>query len=625
MTERQRPRVLPETDAKEEPIVYGDDAVIGRALRISLVGALAIGAIATTVWLLLPGPPPPKPTPETKVTGPAEAPPRPAPTEAVLPTFTRVTESAGVDFVRTDGADGRKLLPETMGGGVAIADFNGDGTLDLALVDGDAWPDAPEGSVRGQGVVMYMNDGALRFIRAADPVLATPGSFMGLTTADIDADGRVDLLVTGVHGVRLYRNITESGSGVRFEDITAKSGLAVDRGWSTSAGFADFDGDGDLDLLLPHYVEWSPEIDARVDYRLAGVGRAYGPPNGFPGTRVSYYEQVSPLAFVDKSVERGLDVRAQATNAPVAKSLGLAIVDIDDDGDLDALIANDQVRKFVFVNDGTGRFQERGVETGFAYDRVGAVTGAMGIDAARIRNDGATQVAIGNFANEPSGLYATPSGSIRFTDDAIVEGVSAATRPFLTFGLLFADLNLDGKLDFVQANGHIEDQIERAQKNQSYRQRAQAFVQADGLREVPPDASGDLALPLVGRGMAWGDLDGDGDLDLVIAQSKGPPSVLRNDVARSPDRSWVGIALRQPGTANIDAIGATVTVDTDAGAQQRVIMPVRSYLSAVPAEAWFGVPAGNEPVQVTVRWPDGTVQKHSVLRGKRSTLVRDKE
>jgi hypothetical protein len=625
----------------EEPIVYGDDGVIGRALWISAGLALAGGAAAGLVWLLWPGPPPVTAVPAAVVTGPAVAVSHAAPPERRVP-FTDVTRSAGVTWARTDGADGRKLLPETMGGGVAIADFDGDGRPDLAFADGDAWPDAPVGTPRGEGVVVYLNrtnpptaaaeapepgGSPMRFERADAPELAAPGPLMGLSAADVDGDGRVDLLVTGVHGVRMYRNITRPGEPVRFEDITKASGLDADTGWSTSAGFADVDGDGDLDLVLLHYVDWSPEIDARVDYRLAGVGRAYGPPTGFPGTQVSVYEQVSPLVFEDRSEERGVLAWTPGTRVPVAKGLGLALEDLDGDGDVDILVANDKVRKFLLVNDGSGHFVERGIECGFAFDRVGVATGAMGIDVARLRPGSGPSVAVGNFANEPSGLYAAPPGTLRFTDDAIVEGISAATRPFLTFGLGFMDLDLDGRPDFVQANGHIEEEIARAQANQAYRQRTQVFLNAgDGshgaLVELPPSAMGDLAEPLIGRGLAWADLDGDGDVDLVVGQSKGPPAIFRNDLPADPARSWVTIALEDPGSPNRQGIGAVVGIPGPGGVLPQTVMPVRSYLSSVPAQVHVGVPPGSDPVVVSVRWPDGVVEEHRVPRGARTTLVR---
>ncbi len=617
--------IQPGQQPEDEPIVYGDDAVIGRALRISLVGVVTLGAVGAAVWLLWPAPQVKPAVPPATVTGPAKvnAPVAPA---ALSAPFTRMEEGTGVDMVRTDGADGRKLLPETMGGGVAIADFNQDGLLDLAFADGAAWSDAPAGTPAGHGIQIYLNEGGWKFHPLHDPALAQPRQYMGLTAADVDGDGRTDLLVTSVGALRLLRNVPGPDGAPTFQDITAQAGLAGDDGWSTSAGFADLDKDGDLDLVVLHYVKWSPEIDAKVDYRLAGVGRAYGPPTGFPGAQLRVYEQVAPMQFKDATEARGLVVNAPGTTTPAGKALGLLVADLDNDGDLDLAVANDRVRKFLYRNDGAGHFEECGMDCGFAFDRNGAVTGAMGIDLAYLRADGAPFVAVGNFANEPTGLYSAPAGTLRFADDAIVEGISASTRPFLTFGLLMADFNLDGRPDMVQANGHIEDQIARAQEHQSYLQRTQYFAgqgkagKTGALAEVPAAATGALAQPLVGRGAAWGDLDNDGDLDLVVAQAKGPPALFRNDVQHTQD--WVGIELQQPGTANVQALGARVEAPGPDGPQWQVIMPVRSYLSSVPPQAWFGVPAGTGPVEITVTWPDGTREKHSVLRGKRSTLVR---
>ncbi len=245
-------------------------------------------------------------------------------------------------------------------------------------------------------------------------------------------------------------------------------------------------------------------------------------------------------AFIDRTVDAGFDVRNAATGEPMAKALGLLVQDLDGDGDLDVFVANDTVANLLFVNAGDGTFREMGAAAGVAFDRSGAATGAMGVDLARLEDAGGERraIAVGNFANEPTSLYASaPSraGSTpRFTDDAIPLGISAATRPALTFGVVWADLDGDGVEELVSANGHLEEAIARFQASQTYRQSAQVFafeVGATGgrLREVPPEALGDLVTPVVGRGLAWGDLDLDGDLDLVLTQIAGAPLVLFNE------------------------------------------------------------------------------------------------
>jgi hypothetical protein len=394
-------------------------------------------------------------------------------------------------------------------------------------------------------------------------------------------------------------------------------------GWTTAAGFADFDADGDLDVVLGRYVEWSAEIDFSVGYTLTGIGRAYGAPNGFRGTDVAFLEQVAPMRFEDRSEERGFVARNRATGEPLSKSLGFVIADVDTDGDLDVFVANDTVQNLLFVNDGRGRFAERGIESGIAFDRNGAATGAMGCDASHLRNDRAVAIAVGNFANEPASLFVT-SGDGRFSDDAIVDGISAATRRALSFGVVFIDLDADGREDLVLANGHIEPRIAEVQASQSWAQAAQVFrnIGESGGRtfsEVPAAGLGALAHPLVGRGLAWGDLDGDGAPDLVVGQVRGAPLVTRN---RAEQGASLVVRLDDPGVpGNRAAIGAIVAADGPGGTVLvRSIMPTRSYLSHVPPIAWFGS-AGTPIRRIRVRWPDGMMTEHTVAEGSGAITV----
>jgi hypothetical protein len=590
----------------------GDDRVIGRAFwRSVAVAAIAAAGYGAWRWWPRPAPAPVAPAPAASQ-GPAPA--GPAPTTPVMP-FEDVTAAWGIDFTRTNGADGRRLLPETMGGGVCVADVTGDGREDLLFADGDAWPDTPAGTPRGQGIAVFAQaaPGAPgpRFVRLANTGLERPGQLMAVAAVDLDGDGRAEILATGVDGVRLFVPDAPAGAPSHWREATADAGLAADRGWSTALAMADFDRDGDLDLLVAHYVEWSPAIDLRVNYTLTGIGRAYGPPTGFAGTDVRLWEQVAPLRFADATSSRGLAVRNPATQAPVAKALGLCVEDVDGDGDLDIAVANDTVQHFLFVNDGRGRFKEHGVASGIAFDRSGAATGAMGIDAAHHRNDGALAVAMGNFANQPTSFYVTRDGR-HFDDDAILEGLAAATRRPLTFGLVFADLDADGREELVQANGHIEDRIAEVQPSQRYAQAAQVFwntgsPEGAAWAEVPPAALGALAVPAVGRGLAWADLDRDGALDLVLAPVTGSPRVLRGTGARG--RSCA-VALSDPGAVgNRSSVGASVELFlTDGRTLRRRVMPWRSYLSQVPAEAWFGL-GGGSVRSITVRWPDGVGER----------------
>lgn len=615
----------------------GNDEVIRSALRGSAGAVLGAGLMAGAAVLVsrtcvAPAPIPAAPAaPE----GPAERLPDPPPSPLA---FVDVAAEAGIDFVRTMGADGRRLLPETMGGGVAVWDVDLDGRLDLLFVDGDRWPDAPGlDAPRGQGTVVFLNrtapGGALRFVRAEGTGLESPWPGMGLAIADINGDRLPEVVTTGVGGVRFHRAVPgPPGGPPRWVDATAASGLDAVTGWTTAACFADVDGDGALELVLGRYVEWSPETDRLVGSTIDGLGRAYGAPTGFAGTDLVLLAMGADGRFEDRTSSAGLDAVRSSVGAPICKALAVLPVDVDSDGDLDLFVANDTVRNLLFVNDGSGRFAERGVEMGVAFDRSGSTTGAMGSDAAWIR-PGTLAIAVGNFANEPASLFVT-DGRGPFADDAVVEGISAATRRTLAFGTGFIDLDGDGSEDLVLANGHIEPRIASVQSGQSWMQRAQAFrnmgahARGRGFVEWPADSIGGLATPTVGRGMAWGDLDGDGRVDVVIAPVEGRPIVA---VRPGPaGDSWLEVMLDDPGhPANRAAIGAEVTaVLSDGRTLRRRVMPTRSYLSQVPPSAWFGLGAPGEEADVSsieVRWPDGARSTHAPGTGRgRVVLDRDR-
>ena len=573
------------------------EARIRRALKLSGAFAVAIVlvAAATILWLR-PGQEAP-PSPDAIQAGPQ----LPAPPTVAAPSipFTDITAAAGIDFVHRTGAYGERLLPETMGGGVAFLDYDNDGHPDLLFVNSMDWPWQPEPE-RPATSHLYRNlgDGTFADVTAATGMALTLYG-MGVAAGDYDGDGYVDAFIAAVGGNRLYRNV----GGERFEDVTELAGVGGDgKTWSTSAAFFDFDGDRDLDLFVCNYVGWSPEVDREVDFRLTGIGRAYGPPTDFPGTHSWLYRNDGGT-FVEVSAEAGIEVANSTTGAPVGKALAARPLDLNGDGWLDLAVANDTTRNFLFVNQQGIGFRESGIELGAAFDAAGLATGAMGIDATQ-RRDGLT-LAIGNFANEMSSFYVLRPGEGIFSDDAIVAGVGPASRRALTFGLVFVDADLDGRADLVAANGHVEPEINRVQASQNYPQPAQLFWNCGTdcpRRFVPLTEIGALASPRIGRGLAYADIDGDGDLDLALTQTGGKAALLRNDQATG--NAWVRITL-EAAPPNAQAIGATVTLTASDAQQVRTVMPARSYLSSVEGPLTFGLGAAPAAQSVTVRWPDG--------------------
>ncbi|HEV8541006.1 MAG TPA: CRTAC1 family protein, partial [Verrucomicrobiae bacterium] len=412
----------------------------------------------------------------------------------------------------------------------------------------------------------------------------------------------------------LLRNL----GGGKFQDVTQAAGVqgGTNR-WSTSAAFFDYDGDGDLDLFVCNYAQWSRETDLQVDYRLPEVGRAYGPPMSFAGSYPILYRNDGGR-FTDVSASAGIQIKNKATGLPMAKSLGVSPIDLDNDGWIDLVVANDTVQNFVFHNNHDGTFTEIGGRSGIAYNKFGAARGAMGIDTGRFHNDDTVAISIGNFANEMTAFYVASRDPLFFSDEAIDAGIGTPSRTLLTFGVFFFDYDLDGYLDLLTANGHIEPDIQKARSNQSYAQPAQLFWNSgSGSKEggfylVPPSRCGpDLYQPMVGRGSAYADIDGDGDLDVLITQVNGPPRLFRNE--QKLGHNWVRLKLVGR-KSNRDAIGTWVKLRVGKRVMSRQVMPTRGYLSQSELPVTFGLGSATKIDETQVLWPDGTRQDNVPLK-----------
>jgi tetratricopeptide (TPR) repeat protein len=584
-----------------------------------VVAVLATTVLIAAVWLMARGgktedirPADGKPTGAAPAIEQAATPPKEsgesAPELPRIP-FTDVTDQWGVTYKPYGGARGDKMLPESGGSGCALFDYDGDGDLDLLVLSGKAWPwdTAPPDAPRST-IALYRNDGTAMVDVTADAGLVADFYAQGAAVGDADGDGDDDLFITAVGINRFYRN--DDG---RFVEVAADVGLAGSpNDWTTSAGFFDYDRDGDLDLFVCNYVNWSRETDQGATIRVAGAGKSYAHPGNFEGTQ-NYLYRNDGGRFVDVSADAGIHVMDVASGKPAGKSLAVTFVDFDRDGFIDVYVANDTVRHFLFRNLGDGRFEEVGEERGAALNAGGASTSGMSADAAWIFNDERLAIAVGNFSAEQTEVFVSEPAStdtpVAFSDQAARLGLGESTLDVLTFGLLFDDFDLDGRVDLVEANGHLEETIAQVSP-QKYAQPTQLFWNAGAAAqpnfiELPADNVTDLAKPAVGRALAAGDLDGDGDVDLVLTQAGDRPRILRNDAPR--DNHWLRVKLTgMPG--NPHGIGAEVEIRTGGTTQRRTLMPVRSYLAASEPVVTFGLGASTQIDELTVLWPDGTRQ-----------------
>jgi enediyne biosynthesis protein E4 len=519
-----------------------------------------------------------------------------------------VTAGSGLQFRHNSGAYGGKLLPETLGSGCAFIDYDADGWQDILLVNGMDWP----GHKRQRSTLrLYHNNRNGTFTdvtRAAGLDIELYG--MAAAVGDWNNDGFPDLLVTCVGQNRLFRN---TGKGT-FVDVTRTSGLDGRSAFSTSALWFDFDRDGLLDLFVCNYVKWSVEHD--VFCSLDGKQKVYCTPEAYRGETCWLFRNKGNGTFEDVTATCGIFDSS-------SKSLGVALIDYDNDGWSDLFVANDTQPNKLYRNQGNGTFKDVALGAGLALSQDGKARAGMGVDVADFDNSGKTAVAITNFEGEMIGLYRAQDAG-QYVDVAIKVGVGPASRNRLGFGCLFADLDLDGTLDLVVANGHIDDTVRNIRGNVGYAQAPQLFLnQGNGtFRDVADSVGGDFAQARVGRGLAYGDFDRDGDLDLLLTVNNGPAILFRNDQTAG-NRS---LRLRLVGTkSNRDAIGASVRVVHGGIAQSRLVKSGSSYLSQSELPLTFGVGHRDRVDTIVITWPSGRTEEFkNVLTGKAYDCVEGK-
>ena len=533
--------------------------------------------------------------------------------------FRDVAAASGFDFIQTSAASGEKYPIETMAGGCGLIDFDGDGDLDLYAVNGAPLPGFDPGDEPPLNR-LYRNDTGTGSWRFTDVTAASgagdPGYGMGCATGDYDNDGDVDLYVTNYGPNTLYRN-----DGGRFTNVTEESGTG-DAGWGTSAAFVDIDADGDLDLYVANYVAFDLEGNLYCTLRNVGVP-AYCHPDVYPGQADVLYRNNGDGTFSDVTREAGVYF-------PAGKGLGVVCTDVEGDGDVDIYVANDSMENYLFLNDGTGVFEEAGLMSGTAFNGAGHSEAGMGVDAGDVDGDGRLDLLVGHLEAETNTLYRN-AGYGTFMDWTSAAGMSGPSLRYVTFGLAFLDADNDGHLDAFVANGHVLDNIELASETVRYRQPNQ-FYRNDATGRFT-DASEAWGIGRIreraSRGLAAGDLDNDGRVDLIIGTVDDAYELLRNVGSPEGDAHWILMELegaaRGPssGGSNRSAIGAHVTVIAGGRRQVREVRSAYSYQSAGDLRVHFGLGNNASIDTVKVRWPGGGVDVHQNVPTNRVLVIRE--
>ncbi len=518
-----------------------------------------------------------------------------------------VTQQAGLRFVHNNGAFGKKFLPETMGPGVAFIDYDNDGWPDIFLVNGMDWPGHAKKHTTPK---LYHNNHDGTFTDVTHKAGLDVEMFgMGVAVGDYDNHGYDDLFVTAYGQNHLFHN---NGNGT-FTDVTQKAGLLGPQEFSTSAAWVDYDKDGHLDLVVGNYVQWTPETDLYCT--LDGKSKSYCTPESYKGTSVRLWHNRGNGTFEDLTQKAGL-------GDPTSKTLGIAVLDFDDDGWPDLLFSNDTQPNKLYRNNGNGTFTEKAVVAGIAFSEDGVARAGMGVDAADYDHSGFPSLLITNFANQMLSLYHN-EGKGLFVDEAPRSEIGRASLLTLGFGCFFFDYDLDGWPDVLVANGHIDADVQRVQANVKYAMPPHLFrnVGKGKFEEVTKSLGQAFASPRVGRGAAYADFNNDGRLDLLLSTNGGPVYLFRNEAQGAAPPNY-SLRIKLTGTkSNRDGIGATVRLTSGGETQTQMLRSGSSYLSASELVLTFGLAHNQKADAVEIRWPSGEVERLANARAGQTVTV----
>jgi len=517
--------------------------------------------------------------------------------------FRDITQAAGIRFTHNTGAFGKKYLPETLGPGAAFLDYDNDGWQDILLVNGQ---DFPGYARRASTLKFYRNNhnGTFTDVTAAAGLAASLYG-MGVAVGDYDNDGHDDIFITAMGQSRLFRNTGKKG----FADVTRAAGLEGVQEFSTAAAWVDYDRDGRLDLVVANYVQWSPATD--IFCTLDGVRKSYCTPESYKGASARLWHNLGNGQFEDTTRKAGL-------LDPTSKSLGIVMLDYDGDDWPDLLLANDTQPNKLYRNNRNGTFSEKGVAAGVAFSEDGIARAGMGVDAADYDRSGRPSIIISNFSNQMMALYHNEGNGL-FVDEAPRSEVGRASLLTLGFGCLFYDYDLDGWLDVLIVNGHIEPEIERIQKRVKYAQPPHLFrnLGKGKFAEVTSSVGAGFAQPRVARGVAYADIDNDGDLDLLATTNGGPALLFRNDGGTNHSLRIKLAGVR----SNRDGIGARIRVIAGPERQWLTLRSGSSYLSQSELVLTIGLGQRSQADQIEVAWPSGEVEYvTNVVAGQTVTI-----